>query len=263
MSYQKDGTAIGDLVQLQDVGGGTPGLPAVDGSLLLNLPGGGGTSTSQSVAQAAHGLAVGEMVRHNGIAYVKAQADSLANSQVVGMVSAVADADNFTLTTAGLVTGLAGRTAGSLYYLSAITAGAALASAPTGYGQPARAIYIAVSTTSVILVSELEDNTLKTLTVTAESTLTGPTAHTVNSSQGDCFLLCNATAGAVSILTPASPTVGQIIVVKDIAASALTNDITLTANAGQTIDGGASYTLLSNREAIMARYCQSGDWILI
>ncbi len=261
MSYQKDGVAIGDLVQLEDVGG-SPGLPAVDGSQLLNVPGGSGTSTSQSVAQTGHGLALGDMVRYNGIAYVKAQATTLANSQVVGMVSAVADADNFTLTTAGLVTGLAGQTAGSLYYLSSLSAGAALASAPTGYGQPARAVYIAVSTTSVILVSELEDNTSKTLTVTAETVLTGPTTHTVNATIGDCFLLCNAALGAVTVTTPASPTVGQIIVVKDTAASALTNNITLTANAGQTIDGGASYTLLSNREGIMARYCQSGDWIL-
>ena len=37
MSYQKDGVAIGDLVQLGDVGGGTPGLPAVDGSLLTGI----------------------------------------------------------------------------------------------------------------------------------------------------------------------------------------------------------------------------------
>lgn len=35
------GVATGDLVQLEDVGG-EPGLPAVDGSQLLNLPGGGG-----------------------------------------------------------------------------------------------------------------------------------------------------------------------------------------------------------------------------
>jgi len=36
------GSAIGDVVQLENVGGG-PGLPAVDGSQLLNLPGVGGS----------------------------------------------------------------------------------------------------------------------------------------------------------------------------------------------------------------------------
>lgn len=35
------GTAVGNVVQLEDVGGGTPGMPAVDGSQLTGLPGGG------------------------------------------------------------------------------------------------------------------------------------------------------------------------------------------------------------------------------
>lgn len=43
------GVAIGDAVRLEDVGGGTAGLPAVDGSQLLNLPGGGGSGTVTSV----------------------------------------------------------------------------------------------------------------------------------------------------------------------------------------------------------------------
>jgi hypothetical protein len=34
------GTAVDDVVQLEDVGGGTPGLPAVDGSQLTGLPSG-------------------------------------------------------------------------------------------------------------------------------------------------------------------------------------------------------------------------------
>lgn len=36
------GTSIGDVVEVVDVGAGVPGLPAIDGSQLLNLPGGGG-----------------------------------------------------------------------------------------------------------------------------------------------------------------------------------------------------------------------------
>jgi hypothetical protein len=35
------GTAVGDIPQLEDVGGGTPGLPPIDGSQLTGLPGGG------------------------------------------------------------------------------------------------------------------------------------------------------------------------------------------------------------------------------
>lgn len=51
------GTTVGDIVQLEDVGGGTPGLPAVDGSQLLNLPSAGGdvvgpaSATNNALAQ--------------------------------------------------------------------------------------------------------------------------------------------------------------------------------------------------------------------
>lgn len=43
------GTAVGDLVQLEDVGGGTPGLPAVDGSQLTGISG-SGTVTSVALS---------------------------------------------------------------------------------------------------------------------------------------------------------------------------------------------------------------------
>jgi hypothetical protein len=46
------GTAVDDVVRLEDVGGGTPGLPAVDGSQLLGLPSGltvqSGTGTNSA-----------------------------------------------------------------------------------------------------------------------------------------------------------------------------------------------------------------------
>jgi len=44
------GTAVDDVVQLEDVGGGTPGLPAVDGSQLTGLSGGGVTRYTGTVA---------------------------------------------------------------------------------------------------------------------------------------------------------------------------------------------------------------------
>lgn len=43
------GGGLGDLVQLEDVGGGTPGLPAVDGSQLTNLPAPSGLGTAAYV----------------------------------------------------------------------------------------------------------------------------------------------------------------------------------------------------------------------
>jgi hypothetical protein len=113
-------------------------------------PAGSGTgqNLTKVVTQASHGLAVGDVVRFNGTAYVEAQADSAANAEVVGIVSAVASSGEFTLTISGEVTGLSGLTAGEAYFLSAATAGALTATAPSSTGQVVKPVFIAVSTTS-------------------------------------------------------------------------------------------------------------------
>jgi hypothetical protein len=76
------------------------------------------------VSQAAHGLCVGEVLRLSGSTYVRAKADAVATSAVVGVVGAVVGANAFALVTSGLVSGLTGLTAGTRYYLSAVTPGA-------------------------------------------------------------------------------------------------------------------------------------------
>lgn len=117
---------------------------------LDTVSGGGGSTTgiTRSISQVAHGLAVGNAVRFNGTAYVKAQADSATNAEIVGMVSAVASANAFTLETAGLVTGLSGLTAGEVYFLSPSVAGALTATEPTTVGQVSKPLLVADSTTS-------------------------------------------------------------------------------------------------------------------
>ena len=100
----------------------------------VTIHGGAGTGSDTDVsdiAQTGHRLAVGDWVRLDGTDYVLAQADTEENAEVVGVVSAVADADNFTLTTGGLVTGLSGLTAGTVYYLDPDTPGAITDTEPT------------------------------------------------------------------------------------------------------------------------------------
>jgi hypothetical protein len=87
-------------------------------------------------------------VRLSGTSYVKAQADSVANAEVVGIVSATAGADHFTLTTSGLITGLAGLTASTVYFLSDSTPGLLTATEPTAIGSVSKPVLIADSTTS-------------------------------------------------------------------------------------------------------------------
>jgi len=101
------------------------------------------------VHQVAHGLDVGDVVRLSGTSYVKAQADSEANAEAIGIVSAVAGADDFTLAKeGGRVTGLTGLVAGTVYFLSEATAGLLTATEPSGVGEVTKPMLVADTTTS-------------------------------------------------------------------------------------------------------------------
>jgi len=86
----------------------------------------------KSYTQASHGFVVGDVLKISGTnAFAKAQADSVANSRTVGIVTAVADSNNFTITFQGLITaGVPAQAAGTVMYLSSATAGLLTATAP-------------------------------------------------------------------------------------------------------------------------------------
>jgi len=112
-------------------------------------PSGGSVSaTTKDINQTTHGLAVGDVVKYSGSAYAKAQADSATNAEVVGIVSVVADANNFTLLTEGYISTLSGLTANTTYFLSASSAGALTATEPSTTGQVSKPLLRAVSTTA-------------------------------------------------------------------------------------------------------------------
>lgn len=116
----------------------------------LDASGGGGSadSVTKDIEQTAHGLSVNDVVRYSDSGYVKAQADSAENAEVVGVVSAVTDVNNFTLTLNGYVSGLTGLTEGAVMFLSSGTAGLLTGTAPTTNGQVVKPVLIADSTTS-------------------------------------------------------------------------------------------------------------------
>ena len=123
-------------------------VEAVLAEIAPQLGGGSGESFQRDITQAGHGLAVGNVVRHNGTSYVKAQANSAANAEVVGIVAAVADVNNFTLHYGGRITGLSGLTAGNVYYLDDDTAGLLTATEPPDLGDVSKPLLMADSTTS-------------------------------------------------------------------------------------------------------------------
>jgi hypothetical protein len=111
--------------------------------------GGSGENVSWSITQSSHGFAVADVVYYNGSSYAKAQAD---DDETLGLfvVSAVADANTFTATFSGKISGLTGLTAGQYYYLSTGTAGLLTSTLPTsGYSNPL--LFALSSTEGVVL----------------------------------------------------------------------------------------------------------------
>lgn len=118
-----------------------------DGAGTLSWGTAGGEELKKSIAQAGHGFSVGNVVYYNGSSYALADADSEATAEVIGIVSAVADTDNFTLLYGGYISGLSGLTAGAVHFLSA-TAGALTTTEPSTAGQISKPLLIAISTTA-------------------------------------------------------------------------------------------------------------------
>ncbi|MGL5059723.1 MAG: hypothetical protein ACRC62_07045 [Microcoleus sp.] len=109
--------------------------PGTTGWRLLSVSqrtGGDSNPLSYDVTTAtAHGFVVGDAIRATPTGYAKAQANSRANSDgYVGIVITVFNTTNFKVGLPGSRYGT-GFTGGTLYYLSAATAGALVTTAPT------------------------------------------------------------------------------------------------------------------------------------
>lgn len=107
------------------------------------------------IVQAGHGFAPGTILYHDGTSYQRAQANSTATADVIGMVTSVATVDKFTLTTNGFVN-MHGQPGwidgawvpGSTYYLSASVAGTLTPIEPTAAGEINKPLLVAVNSTS-------------------------------------------------------------------------------------------------------------------
>jgi len=111
-------------------------------------PAGSGVNNSRTVTQTSHGFTTGNVLGFSGTAYILAKADMAADCEVVGIVSAVIDANNFTILTDGYIVGLSGLTPGSTYFLSPTTAGALTVTEPTTPGQVDKPLLVADSAAS-------------------------------------------------------------------------------------------------------------------
>ena len=99
---------------------------------IIEIGGGGGAGGSTTeVTQSSHGFAVKDAIRHNGTAWVKAQADA-GTTLALGVVVVVTDSNNFTVAQSGrFELSSHGLTVGQWYYLSAASAGGLVTTEPT------------------------------------------------------------------------------------------------------------------------------------
>jgi hypothetical protein len=218
----------------------------ITGTTLDATGGGSGEAVSKSITQTTHGFAVGDWLYLNSTTYTKAIATSAAAAEIVGIVSAVADANTFTLTTAGYVSTLSGLTAGAVYFLSPSSAGTMTTTEPSTTGQISKPIFVASATTAGYVVNyrglELtatatyatltgtETLTNKRITKRTGSTTSSATP-TINTDNVDMYLLTAQAADITSFTTNLSgtPTEGQTLW------------IAITGTASRAITWGASF----------------------
>ena len=217
--------------------------------------GGSGTSLiSSNITQTAHGFVVGNWIYYTGTAYAKAIANgTTAQAKTLGIVTSVTDANTFKFTSAGLVSGLTGLTAGSQYWLSS-TAGAMTTTTPqSSYSRP---IFIATSTTegyvnqagdagvqstSLSGTQLLTDGSTfsTTLVDIAGSTFTLPVAGTY-----DVEYIVNGTSTLPNLGTVALYTSADVLVPNTVSRQALFSDGIQFQNRTQiTITSATTYKL--------------------
>jgi hypothetical protein len=160
---------------------GTAGIQGVTGPTgATGATGPSGDGGGTAVNQVAHGFVVGDVIRRTtgGGSYQKAQADSEANAEVIGIVTAVADANNFTYLEEGPVTGLSGLTDATVYFLSEATAGLLTATEPSAAGEVSKPLLIATSTTTGVFFNWRGNIIGSSAGVTGPTGATGPTGDT-------------------------------------------------------------------------------------
>ena len=120
-----------------------------DGTQWSELGAGGST---QKVALTTHGFSVGDVLRYatssESGTYKLAQAHKAGYAEVVGIVSKITDADNFTITTNGyvdLTDGSPSLIVGEIYYLATTTAGSLINEEPSDALQISKPLLTAIT----------------------------------------------------------------------------------------------------------------------
>lgn len=174
-------------------------------------------STSYNVAQTAHGFSVGNIIRMTATAntYAKSQADSASDAEVVGYVTVVTDANNFTYVTEGIVTtGVPTNTAGTVYFLDPSSAGAVTATGPTTSGQVNKPLLTIIQSATLAYFHNYRGTVISASTLTPYSPTVGGTGVANNAANTITFSgnfgLTLTLSGATSVILPTSGTLATL-----------------------------------------------------
>ena len=149
LTVQEEGSSLSTAATTLNFVGSGVTASGTGATKTITVSGGGGSSTGNTtdITQSSHGLAAKDAIRHNGSSWVKAQADD-NSTLALGIVTAVADSNTFTVAQAGRFTiSSHGLTVGQWYYLSSSSAGGLTATEPA-ISQP----IVYVESASVIFV---------------------------------------------------------------------------------------------------------------
>ena len=78
----------------------------------------------------------------------------------------------------------------------------------------------------------------------------------------DLFIDVNV-SNAVTLTLPPSPPIGTNYIIKDSSGNASTNNITVSANTGNTIQGAGSVTITADFATLRIIYDGTSKWLII
>ena len=219
----------------------------------LVIKGGGGTGSGERIekeyAQVGHGFSVGEVVAWSGTTFIKAIADGTQDGgEVIGFVSEVPDANNFTVIFGGYIDGITalGLSGGTTYFLSTTVAGG-ISPYDTEVFDTISKPVLTTFTDDEALVFQYRGFLIDSGATVASKEIIATTVPTVEVLETNVDTLF-VSSGTTLYNLPASPADGAEIVFVDASGNAGTSTI--------TIDGGVItiYDLVSTTASIGTDY---------
>jgi hypothetical protein len=161
--------------------------------------------------------------------YVKALADTAPNAEVVGVVTSVTGADDFTFRLYGIsTTGVPAGTAGDVYFLSDVTPGLMTTTEPTTIGHVSKPVAILVESSLTMEILDMRGAVIGSQT--QYNYVATAIAYLIL--QSDYTIECTANTFTVTLPT-AVGLQGKVYNVKNSGAGV----ITLAADGAELIDG--------------------------